>query len=318
MSGIISALKSLVWLLRKIITAILVLVLLYIGVIVVPTVVEIFLTAEYHFEWMQAEPEEPVRAQQQPRMTNPALFGDSFNNHNVILYLVPLAGIWLLGRLARWRGRLPAPVFGTIVGLCFAMWVSWQIGEIMVDWYYSLSDEGMMTDKLRRQSWKGATLFALAVPILTFRWLRRGPGWLDRIMRGEARPNTYGSPAEAAGAVAERARLWLFTGGIIFTPILWTTFDWFDGTDTPGPFALTVRGLFVAWALWLILRDQIALAWPDRDQEKGQDGTVPPWGHGNLAQRPEMAAEISGRRRSGFGKRKPSDVPMHSDPSNSG
>lgn len=294
----------------KIFATILILFLVYIGFILAPLVIAIFEAAEsviLNSHPVQAAPDRSASAV------------DSFNNAGVMIYIVPLFGIWLLAAIGRWRKRLPASILGTFICLSLAIWLSWHIGEALVGVYDSLSAEGMMSDRLRRRSWKLGLLFALAVPVLAFRWLRRGPGWLDRIIRGEARLDSLIPGAgEVIGAESERARLWLFACGIVFTPILWIVFDVFDGGGTPGPFALTVRGLFVVWALWLIFREQVALAWPGGDPEMEHAGLKTNANSSHSIRSSGTNAETSERQPSGFGKREPSGMPRHPGPDDDG
>ena len=184
---------------------------------------------------------------------------EPFDNYALTSYLVPLFGIWMLSRFAAWRRLLPMAVVGTIGALFMGLWLAVPAGQALMDLYESWSGEGFMSDRNRIRAWALGVMLALAVPILAFRWLRRGPGWLDRIMRGAG-----GSPE----ARAPRVRLWLYASSLAIAPVLWIIYDGFDGGRIPGPFALGVRALFVVLAIWLVARPQVALAWPPRPKPK--------------------------------------------------
>lgn len=211
------------------------------------------------FGSVQAELEERARAQREGRAPDLERFRRPFDNFHVTGYLIPLSGIWILVKFARWRRRLPAAVFATLLGLGLVWWLLWTGAEALYDLYLSFDTGGQISGKVRGQSWLFIAVMVLLVPVLSIRWLRRGPGWLDRMLRA-----SDGVPRgpQTVTVVNHRARTRLFVSSLALAPPLWWLYDWFDGTATPGPFALSVRAGFVLLALWLLARPQIDLAWP--------------------------------------------------------
>ncbi|MDH5558430.1 MAG: hypothetical protein OEZ03_13860 [Alphaproteobacteria bacterium] len=201
------------------------------------------------FDVAQAQQEEVANALREGRAPDIMQFVP-YDNSSVINYLVPLFGIWLLCRFARRRRRLPVAIIGTLVLLWAGLWLTWTGGEALADLY----DAQWMSDKNRGQTWIFTGIMAILVPVLSFRWLWRGPGWLDRILRGGG-----GNDDDESAAWA---RFWLFATVIAGAPALWWMYDGFDGGSIPGPFALGARTSFVVWALWLMTSAQFNLVWP--------------------------------------------------------
>lgn len=185
--------------------------------------------------------------------TDPAKFMP-YDNHAVVNYLVPLFGIWMLCRFARFRGRLPAAVIGTLVLLWAGLWLAWTAGEAIAGMY----DAEWMSDRNRTKTWVFAAMMTVVVPVLSFRWLRRGPGWIDNILRGGGGP--VGDAASDDTAVW--ARIWLYVTLAAAAPGLWWLYDGFDGVQVPSAFGLSARTVFVVLGLWLMTRAQFRLSWP--------------------------------------------------------
>ena len=208
------------------------------------------------FDVAQAQQEEIARALREGRRPDLMQFVP-YDNHNVVNYLIPLFGIWILCRFARFRRRLPAAVIGTLVLLWAGLWLAWIGAEAL----YGLYDAEWMSGN-RGQTWVFTALMVILVPLLSFRWLWRGPGWIDLILRGGG-----GGRAESSDKAAAWARIWLFVTLAAGAPALWWLYDLVDGGSTPGVFALSMRAAFVVLALWLITGAQFTLAWPGEGPE---------------------------------------------------
>ena len=185
--------------------------------------------------------------------TSPANFMP-YNNRAVLNYVVPLFGVWMLCRFARFRRRLPTAVIATLVLLLAGLWLTWTAGEMIAGMY----DGDWMSDKNRVKTWILVAVMAVVIPVFSFRWLWRGPGWIDSILRGGGGP---GGDA-ANGYSATWARIWLYVTLAAGAPGLWWLYDNFDGAQVPSAFGLSARAVCVVLGLWLMTGAQFRLSWP--------------------------------------------------------
>lgn len=231
-------------------------------------------------ESVQMEIEERTTARREGRAPNLEQFRQPIDKYWVINYLVPLFGIWMLCKFARRRGRLPASIFAAHAVLWPALWLLWSggVGVLNPDnpqyRLFGRFTPGQVNGETYIFSWMFVAMIALAVLIVAIRWLWVGPGWIDRVLRGTRQVWATG-PYGASDFSADRARIWLYVSSLIMAPALWFLYGWFDGNGIPGLFTLTVRGLFVVFALWLMARAQIDLAWPSLDLSGEDSGFEP-------------------------------------------
>lgn len=235
-------------------------VLICVGIMAFSTAVQILdpVPLEISAEQAAAEMAEMKSAFREGRQPNTAQFRP-YDNFTVTNYLIPLFGIWILCKFARRRDRLPVSVFLIVAGLWFALSLVWSPGaELFVfpvlafaplHWF-DPADPGTLVNLLYPVL---AVVLAGGALWLIWRLLSWIAGWLDLLLLGRR-----GHPAGSSVHV----RVGLAVSVLATAPVLWWLYDWIDGGSIPGPFALTVRGLFVVWALWLMTGAQISLAWP--------------------------------------------------------
>ncbi len=162
-----------------------------------------------------------------------------FDSSNLVNYVAPLLVVWVVCKFAGWRRRLPASILASLAGLWFAVSLLWPADN----------NPGSVV---------GIIMVAL---FLTPFWMWFSPRLFDRILKGPAQSGGEHSPmAEYSGIWV---KLWLVVTIASIGSLVWWVNDSIDGGSIPGPFALGVRGLFVAWALWLVTGAQIGLAWPN-------------------------------------------------------
>lgn len=205
---------------------------------------------------------------------------EPFDNYWVINYLIPLFAIWILCKFARRRNRLPVSVFAVLAGLWFAISPVWSPGAELLLFPVLVFVGFDRVDPTDASTFINLLFPALALALAGFvlwlllRMLVRVAGWLDNILRGQ-RAQSGNRQRGAAADSGRSARLWLYASSLAMAPVLWWLYDWIDGGGIPGPFAMSVRGLFVVFSLWLMARPQIDLAWPIPGLPREETGFEP-------------------------------------------